>query len=110
MRLWYGGMPAGLLIGLYFMLAGLSRFVEEAYRGEPQTLRHAGLSDYQWLSVGFAVLAFVFWNIPSSLIPVLAPEWQVSSLLPGVLLGFLYAFCMSTDFPDSNKRFARLTS
>ncbi|WP_303191200.1 prolipoprotein diacylglyceryl transferase family protein [uncultured Akkermansia sp.] len=109
-RLWYGGMPAGLLIGLYFMLSGLSRFVEEAYRGEPQTLRHAGLSDYQWLSVGFAGLAFVFWNIPSSMIPVPAPEWHVSSLLPGVLLGLLYAFCMSTDFPDSNKRFARLTS
>lgn len=109
-HLWYVGLPAGLLIGLYFMFAGLSRFVEEAYRGEPQTLRHAGLSDYQWLSVGFVGLAFVFWNIPSSMIPVPPPDWRLASLVPGILLGLLYAFCMSTDFPDSHKRFARLTS
>lgn len=109
-HLWYAGMPAGLLTGLYFMLAGLSRFVEEAYRGEPQTPRHAGLADYQWLSVGFVGLAFVFWNIPSSMVPVPVPDWRAGALMPGVLLGLVYAFCMSTDFPDSGKRFARLTS
>lgn len=109
-RLWYCSMPAGLLTGLYFMLAGLSRFVEEAYRGEPQTCRHAGLSDYQWLAVGFMGLSFVFWNISPAMVPVPVPEWRADSILPGILLGVLYAFCMSTDFPDSNKRFARLTS
>lgn len=109
-HLWYCSMPAGLLTGLYFMLAGLSRFVEEAYRGEPQTSRHAGLSDYQWLAVGFMGLAFVFWNIPSSMAAVPPPDWKAASLMPGILLGLLYAFCMSTDFPDSGKRFARLTS
>lgn len=109
-RLWYVGMPVGLLIGLYLMLAGLARFVEEAYRGEPQTARHAGLSDYQWLSVGMILLAFVFWNIPLAMVPAPLPAWQAGSMLPGIALGLLYAFCMSTDFPDSNRRFARLTS
>ncbi len=109
-HLWSANMPAGLLIGLYFVLAGLSRFVEEAYRGEPQTGRHGGLSDYQWLAVGFVVLGFVFWNIPSAMLPVPAPEWDSVAVLPGLFLGLLYAFCMSMDFPDSNKRFSRLTS
>ncbi len=109
-RLWCTGLPAGLLIGLYFVLAGLSRFVEEAYRGEPQTGRHGGLSDYQWLAVGFVCLAFVFWNIPSAMVPVPLPSWNSEALVPGGLLGVLYAFCMSMDFPDSNKRFSRLTS
>ncbi len=109
-RLWCAGMPAGLLAGLYFMLAGLTRFVEEAYRGEPQTGRHAGLSNYQWLSIGFIGMAFMIWNIPSSMVAVPSPVWPGGVLAPGLVLGLLYAFCMSTDFPGSGRRFARLTS
>lgn len=109
-RLWYVSVPAELLIGLYFMLAGLSRFVEEAYRGEPQTCRPAGLSVYQWLSVGFVVLAFVFWNMPVSMVYLPAPVFSWYSVPIACAVGALFAFCMSTDFPHSNKRFARLTS
>lgn len=103
-------MPAGLLAGLYFMLAGLTRFVEEAYRGEPQTGRHAGLSNYQWLSIGFIGIAFIIWNIPSSMVAVPSPAWPGGALALGLVLGLLYAFCMSTDFPGSGRRFGRLTS
>ncbi len=108
--LWRTGMPAGLLIGLYFMLAGLTRFVEESYRGEPQTHRPGGLSVYQWLAIGFIGLAFIFWNIPHGIVTVPMTSWSWQSLLPAVIIGVIYAFCMSTDFPASNKRFARLTS
>ncbi len=110
LRLWWAGMPAGLLIGLYFMLAGLTRFVEESYRGEPQTGRHGGLSDYQWLAIAFIGVAFIFWNIPAAMLAVPAPTWSRHALIPAILIGAIYAFCMSTDFPASNKRFARLTS
>lgn len=110
LRLWCAGMPAGLLVGFYLMLAGLIRFVEEAYRGEPQTRYHAGLSHYQWLSIAFIGTAFIIWNIPSAMVVVPAPVWTEGALIPGVLLGLLEAFCMSTDFPGSNKRFSRLTS
>ncbi len=109
-RLWYADIPAGLLIGLYFMLAGLSRFVEEAYRGEPQTYRPAGLSVYQWLSVGFIALAFVFWNLPISMSALPTASFSWYNVATACVIGAVYAFCMSTDFPHSNKRFARLTS
>jgi hypothetical protein len=34
---------------MYLILSGVLRFMEEAYRGEPQTRRLAGLPIYQWL-------------------------------------------------------------
>ncbi len=110
LRLWCAGMPAGLQVGLYFMLAGLTRFVEESYRGEPQTHRPGGLSVYQWLAIAFIGVAFIFWNIPAAMVAVPALSWSWHVLIPATLIGAIYAFCMSTDFPASNKRFARLTS
>ncbi|MBT8338109.1 MAG: prolipoprotein diacylglyceryl transferase [Gemmatimonadetes bacterium] len=35
-----------LIVGVYFMLSGIARFVEESYRGEPQTPHVAGLRLY----------------------------------------------------------------
>ena len=48
MRLLSIGAPASFIVGCYLMLNGLARFVEEAYRGEPQTQILAGLKIYQW--------------------------------------------------------------
>ncbi|HWI57148.1 MAG TPA: prolipoprotein diacylglyceryl transferase family protein, partial [Bacillota bacterium] len=55
LRLRLGGAGPFQIAGLYLLLAGLSRFVEEAYRGEPQTWRFAGLPLYQWMAVGSLV-------------------------------------------------------
>lgn len=109
LRLWLSHVPAGLLIGLYFILAGLSRFVEEAYRGEPQTRRWHGLSEYQWFSFILLILGFTTWYIPSSMIAVPPINWTPGWWWISLLVGGLYAFCMGMDFPSSNKRFSRLT-
>ena len=58
-RLWQLGAPLSLVVGAYLILAGLARFVEESYRGEPQTPVKAGLKLYQWMAVA-SVLAGVF--------------------------------------------------
>ena len=54
-RLWMLHAPLHLIAGLYLILNGLGRFVEEAYRGEPQTPVFARLRVYQWMAIGTVV-------------------------------------------------------
>jgi len=82
--------------------------VEEAYRGEPQTRRIAGLLLYQWLAAGSAVLGMAVMALRGpSLPPMRGPAaWLVAA---SALWGLLSAFAMSMDFPASERRFSRLT-
>src|SRR5208282_5229814 len=59
LRLRFSGAGPFQIAGLYLLLAGMSRFAEEAYRGEPQTRRIAGLPLYQWMAAGSAALGMV---------------------------------------------------
>jgi phosphatidylglycerol:prolipoprotein diacylglycerol transferase len=108
LRLRLSGAGPCQIAGLYLLLAGMSRFVEEAYRGEPQTRRIAGLPIYQWLAVGSVILGMVIMTLRApSLPPMRAPT-------PGLLIAaafwaILSAFAMSMDFPASTRRFSRLT-
>lgn len=106
--LWQYQARTGIIIGLYLALTGCARFVEEAYRGEPQTRKFFKLTEYQWLSIGF-LLAFITWFIPSSMVAVPAPCWDNASLIPSIIIGLIFSFAMSMDFPNSNRRFSRLT-
>jgi len=45
------GASATTLCAAYLILSGLGRFVEEAYRGEPQTLVACSLRLYQWIAI-----------------------------------------------------------
>ncbi|HEX9108850.1 MAG TPA: prolipoprotein diacylglyceryl transferase family protein, partial [Longimicrobiales bacterium] len=51
LRLWSLGAPTTLVVGVYLIGNGLARFVEEAYRGEPQTPVLGRLRLYQWLAI-----------------------------------------------------------
>jgi len=107
-RLWFGGVPTSFIFGLYLMLNGLGRFVEEAFRGEPQTPVVRGLRLYQWTAMASVVVGAAMTVLPG---PVPAPEVQVElgPLLAGVLVvGFFSFFAMGVDFPKSNRRFSRL--
>ena len=109
LRLWTASASVALIAGLYFALAGLSRFVEEAYRGEPQTRRAWGLTEYQWLAVAFVLAAFVIWSLPGGAAPAPAPDWLNATYWLALPVGLLYAFAMSMDFPNSHRRYSRLT-
>jgi prolipoprotein diacylglyceryltransferase len=107
LRLWNAGSPPGMLAGVYFLLNGFARFVEEAYRGEPQTPFLAGLRLYQWLavaSVGGGACLMVAG--PSTVLNASPPglAWMAVSLAFGGLCGFV----MGIDFPGSTRRFSRL--
>ncbi len=108
LRMWAAGAGKPFTAGMYLILAGLGRFVEEAYRGEPQTRIVGGLRLYQWmaiLSVGTgAALTTVGHNMQSPSLSV-TPVLVVWSLAFGVVTWF----AMGVDSPLSNRRFSRLT-
>jgi phosphatidylglycerol:prolipoprotein diacylglycerol transferase len=107
--LWSAGCSLTLVAGLYLVLAGLVRFVEEGYRGEPMTRVVAGLHIYQWFSVGMLVAGLLVMMVHSPA----APPASASALAPAMAIGLAFflvcGFAMGVDFPDSQRRFSRLS-
>ena len=106
-RLWLVYADFSLIVGVFLILNGLARFVEESYRGEPQTPIKAGLRSYQWLAIG-SVIAGVFATMVSNTghPSALSLNWQ--SLIAATGFSMLTCLALGVDFPNSNKRFARL--
>jgi prolipoprotein diacylglyceryltransferase len=106
-RLWSLHVSLSLVIGTFLILTGLCRFVEEAFRGEPQTPVKAGLKIYQWIAV-ICVLAGIattmIHSVPDA--PSPQPNWQSIVVAAGFAL-FAW-FALGVDFPGSTRRFARL--
>jgi len=106
-RLWFLHAPLHLIAGLYFILTGLGRFVEEAWRGEPQTPVFAGLRLYQWAAVASVSAGALMTSLgPSDPAPAAHFDW--STLLPSAAFGVLVCCAMGVDFPESSRRFSRL--
>lgn len=108
LRFWLAGMPPSFIFGMYLVLNGLGRFVEEAYRGEPQTPVFAGLRLYQWAATASVFSGMVLTAIPTGW-PALAPGLTWSSVGWGLFMWGFVQFLMGIDFPKSNWRFSRLT-
>jgi len=106
-RLWSLHASVTLVAGLYLILNGLGRFVEEAYRGEPQTPILGRLRLYQWIAIASVVSGGVLTTVSTS---SAVPDWQFSWTAVGAAAGFGFVtwFAVGVDFPNSNKRFARL--
>jgi len=107
LRLWAIHAPLSLIAGRYLILGGLGRFVEEAYRGEPQTPILARLRLYQWIAIATVLAGIAITTVPTG--PAPAPEFHWGLLIPAACFGLATAFAMGVDFPESNRRFARLT-
>ncbi len=106
-RLWSCGTPLHMIVGIFAILTGIGRFVEEGYRGEPQTPVFAGLRLYQWIALGTVVggaLVTAMGRSDGAPRPVLYRE----ALAPAVVFGLIAAAALGVDFPGSNRRFARL--
>lgn len=106
-RLWGLHAALSLIIGLYFILTGIGRFAEEAWRGEPQTPVFAGLRLYQWAAIGSVILGVVF-SITGSGTPAPSPRFRWSVVLPAAGFGLAVTCAMGIDFPDSDRKFSRL--
>lgn len=106
-RLWSVHAPLHFIGGVYLALNGFGRFVEEAYRGEPQTPIYARLRFYQWVALGTVILGAIVTALPSTA-PAPSPELSWPSVAVGALFGAISWFALGVDFPESNRRFARL--
>jgi prolipoprotein diacylglyceryltransferase/membrane-associated phospholipid phosphatase/protein-S-isoprenylcysteine O-methyltransferase Ste14 len=106
-RLWFVDVPLPFVAGSYLILAGLGRFVEESYRGEPQTPVVAGLPIYQWNAIASVVVGAAATCLRS---PAAIPGWRLDLklLLAALLFACATGLAMGVDFPESNRRFARL--
>lgn len=109
LRLWNLQAPIWFISGAYLVLAGLARFVEEGHRGEPQTRQWLGMPIYQALSVAsvFAGMALTSLGGPSA--PPPSTLADVRLLSTALAAGVVYWFAMGVDFPESTRRFARLS-
>jgi membrane-associated phospholipid phosphatase len=108
LRLFELHCPAPFLCGVYLLLSGGGRFVEEAYRGEPQTLTVYGLHLYQWIAVLTMVAGAVMTCVRG---PGLSGAFDphISTILIAIGCGAIAWFVTGMDFPESSRRFARLT-
>lgn len=109
LRMWIMSSPLSLISGLYFILAGLARFVEESYRGEPQTPLVGGLHIYQWMSISSIVFGIVLTTFHSPNASAMV-TWNWNYILPSLIGAVIVTMFMGIDFPESRRRFARLTS
>lgn len=107
LRLWALAAPLQFIAGTYFILVGLGRFVEEHYRGEPQTTIVGGLRLYQWLAIVFVIGGATLTTLGATSAP--RAEGLEVSVVPMVLaVGLMTYVAFGLDFPRSNRRLSRL--
>lgn len=108
LRLWSLEVSFGLVAGVYLILTGIARFVEESYRGEPQTPVFAKLPIYQWMAMLSPAAGVAVTTIHGGRAAGLSLFLDWTSALAGLLYGAIVGFAMGVDFPASTRRFARL--
>jgi prolipoprotein diacylglyceryltransferase/protein-S-isoprenylcysteine O-methyltransferase Ste14 len=107
LRVWLSHAAAHLVAGLFLLLNGVGRFVEESYRGEPQTPIVGRLRLYQWVAILSAIAGALVTALGASP-PAPAPDPSWPALAAALVFGALTWFATGVDFPDSNRRFSRL--
>jgi membrane-associated phospholipid phosphatase len=108
LRLYQAKASASIICGAYLLMSGAGRFVEEAYRGEPQTKNLFGLHLYQWIAAACVIGGAVITTVPNSTILQLN-ALRTGSILLALACSAIAWFVTGVDFPESSRRFARLT-
>jgi hypothetical protein len=107
LSLWNKLYPYSFIFGVYLILSGIGRFVEEAYRGEIQTVIWKGLRLYQWTAIASILIGIGITMLPVTMVE-LHPGFDWEIVLSAFLIGLLTFIAMGVDFPNSNARFSRL--
>jgi len=106
-RLWMLQCSAPFICGMYLILTGLGRFVEESYRGEPQTPVYAGLRLYQWVAIATLLMGGILTTFEGT-ISRAAPDFRARAFLLAAFVGLFVSAALGVDLPESNRRFSRL--
>ncbi|HEY8131906.1 MAG TPA: prolipoprotein diacylglyceryl transferase family protein [Thermoanaerobaculia bacterium] len=107
LRLWTVGASLQFIAGTYFILSGIERFVEEHFRGEPQTPIIGGLRSYQWLSI-LSVLVGAILTCARPAHPPAPTPIDMVTIAAAALFALITYIAYGVDFPRLNVRFARL--
>ena len=107
LRLWALAAPLQFIAGTYFILVGLGRFVEEHFRGEPQTSVIAGLRLYQWLAIAFVAGGAMLTTLGPTAAPA-AAAFDPRILPIALIVGAIHYVAYGVDLPGSNRRYSRL--
>ena len=107
-RLWLSGASLTLILGGYYILTGLGRFVEESLRGEPQTPVFAGLRLYQVLAA-ISLFGGILVTMISTGGNAPSPQFNWEAVAASAGFGLFIWIAFGVDLPTSNRRFARLT-
>lgn len=107
LSLWSNHFSYPFIFGIYLILTGIGRFVEEAYRGEVQTIIWKGLRLYQWTAIISVLIGIGMTTLPIEIVE-LQPgfDWEIA--VSAFLGGLITFIAMGVDFPNSNARFSRL--
>ena len=108
LRLYVLHSEPNLITGLYLILTGLGRFVEESLRGEPQTKIIGGLRLYNWIAIVTVICGGILSAFPSRL-SFPEPTIKFSNFYIPLILAIIVYFALGVDIPTSNRRFSRLT-
>jgi len=101
------GAQLHLIAGLCFILTGLGKFFEEAWRGEPKRPVLFGLRLYQWAAIASVAGGALMTTLGHSTAAP-PPFFGTNMLLTAILFGLAVFAAMGVDFPNSNRRFSRL--
>jgi phosphatidylglycerol:prolipoprotein diacylglycerol transferase len=107
--LWVLGASLTVIGGGYLILSGIVRFMEEGYRGEPQTRQIAALPIYQWLSILSLLAGMLVMLITAPPAPMLRSTSLGTASILGVVFFFVCWFAYGIDFPNSKARYSRLS-
>jgi prolipoprotein diacylglyceryltransferase len=107
-RLTAAGAMQTHVVAAYLIISGALRFIEEAYRGEPQTPSWQGLKLYQWLAIAQGLAGIALSSITSAAMPMQIPP-STANVLAALLVGLIAGAAMGADFPGSRRRFSQLT-
>jgi prolipoprotein diacylglyceryltransferase len=107
-RLFNIGISSSFIVGIYLILIGTGRFVEESFRGEVQMPYWAGMKISQWIAILYVLSGIIFTSIPNTAVLVFQPNLLSLTLATG--LGILVTIASGVDILESNRHFARLTS
>jgi hypothetical protein len=107
-RLWSLSVPPTFVAGMYLLLNGLARFVEESYRAEPQTPVIRGLHLYHWFAIASVLAGILLSGIESTAPSTMFHEPGKRLLVCALGFGICTGCAMGVDFPSSNRRFSRL--
>jgi hypothetical protein len=86
------------------VLSGCARFVEEAYRGETQTLTEGGIRLYQWVALATALAGCAILIIPCDSLTV-RPAWSAKVFLVGRRRFCARRACVRGRFPEVQSAF-----